>query len=271
MKCIGVRRVLASLRVRHGRPDRPEQGEGVPAGRRSRSVGGGTSNELDVEPAAFARQVDRLAEHDVVSLDTALDRLDAGDRAPSVVLTFDDGFADVYVHAWPLLRERRLPFTIYLATAHVEAPMVWEGSTARGASGTGLSWGQLAEMNESGLCTIGNHTHTHVPAADLTEAELDACTAAIAERLGVPARHFTYPWGIPVPSMEAALRQRFRSASSGLLGRNQPETDRMRLRRVPVRRSDPDAFFAAKLTGPLGPERAYAALVRAAKWAGARG
>lgn len=61
------------------------------------------------------------------------------------------------------------------------------------------------------------------------------------------------------------MRTRFRSASTGLLGHNTPATDRLRLRRVPVRRTDPDTFFAAKLTGALWPERAYATLVGAAK------
>ncbi len=83
--------------------------------------------------------------------------------------------------------------------------------------------------------------------------QLDACTAALEENLGVTPHHFTYPWGVPVPSMEGAMRARFRSASTGHLGRNAPGADRMRLRRVPVRRTDPDRFFAAKLSGGIGP------------------
>lgn len=230
-------------------------------------VGGGTTNELDMEVAAFERQLDVLAEHDVVSLDTALDRLDAGDARPSVVLTFDDGFADVYANAWPLLRERQLPFTIYLATAYLGQTMRWESATAKGTPGRGLSWDQVRRMQDSGLLTLGNHTHHHVRPEHLTEAELDACSDAIFARCGVRPRHFTYPWGIPVPVMEDALRSRFRSASTGELGRNLPGVDLARLYRVPVRRTDPDAFFAAKLTGRLGPETAYASLVDATKWA----
>jgi peptidoglycan/xylan/chitin deacetylase (PgdA/CDA1 family) len=233
-------------------------------------VGGGTADELDLATEAFARQLDLVAAHDVVSLDAALDRLDAGDERPSVVLTFDDGFEDVHRNAWPLLRDRDLPFTVYLASAFVERPMVWEGSTAKGAAGRGLTWDQLAEMVESGLCTIGNHTHRHVRPEVLTEGELDACSEAVQRELGVTPAHFTYPWGVCVPGMEPALRARFRSASTGELGRNLPATDRMRLRRVPVRRTDPDSFFAAKLTGSLAPERAYAAMVQLGKAVGLR-
>ncbi|GAA4125105.1 hypothetical protein GCM10022415_31760 [Knoellia locipacati] len=233
-------------------------------------VGGDTGDELDLATDSFTRQVALLEGHDVLSLDAALDRLDAGDERHSVVLTFDDGFTDVFDNAWPLLREHGLPFTIYLATGFMGETMRWEHSTARGAPGRGLSWRQLEEMLASGLCTVGNHTHRHVRPEELTEHELDACSSAAEAALGVRPRHFTYPWGIAVPAMERALRERFRSASTGELGRNAPDCDRMRLRRVPVRRTDPDEFFAAKLTGRLVPERAYATTVSAAKALGVR-
>ncbi|NLF17271.1 MAG: polysaccharide deacetylase family protein [Lentisphaerae bacterium] len=228
-------------------------------------VGGGTTNELDLDPVDFSRQLDLLANHDVLSLDAALDRLEAGDHTPSFVLTFDDGFADVYDNAWPLLRDRRIPFTIYLATAYMGGIMVWEGATATGEPGRGLSWDQLREMVASGLCTIGNHTHNHVRPEVLTVEELDFCTERITQELGLTPRHFTYPWGIPVHEMEAAMRARFRSASTGKLGRNTSGTNRMDLRRVPVRRTDPPAFFAAKLRGGLPSERTYAGVVCAVK------
>ena len=224
-------------------------------------IGGGTANELDLDPASFKRQLDLLRDHDVLHLDEALDRLDAGDRTASFVLTFDDGFADVYKNAWPLLRDRKIPFTIYLATAYMGETMVWEGATATGKPGRGLTWNQLREMVASGLCTIGNHTHNHVRPEALTEKELDLCTARIEAELGVTPRHFTYPWGIPVPEMEDAMRARFRSASTGNLGRNTSGTNLMELHRVPVRRTDPPAFFAAKLQGNLLPERLYALIV----------
>ena len=233
-------------------------------------VGGGTRDELDVPVEAFRRHLRLLEGHEVVSLDTALDRLDRGDTSPSVVLTFDDGFEDVYRNAWPLLRDQGLPFTVYLASGYVGAPMLWEGSTAQGEAGRGLTWAQLGEMVDSGLCTVGNHTHRHVRPEHVCPEELDECTESVRRHLGTAPRHFTYPWGIPVPAMQDALHARFRSASTGLLGRNLPETDRMQLRRVPVRQSDPDRFFLAKLTGSLTPERMYAGIVRAGKAAGLR-
>lgn len=233
-------------------------------------VGAGSPDERDVSAPAFEAQLDALAGHDVVPLDAALDRLDAGDRRPSVVLTFDDGFADVYEHAWPLLRERRLPFTLYLVAGHVGGTMAWEGSTAR-EPGPALTWDQLGELAASGLCEVANHTYTHARPEALTPAELDRCSAAVEEHLGSRPRHFAYTWGVDVPALHGALRARFRSAATGRLGRNLPDCDRMALRRVPVRRSDPVEFFRAKLAGRLLPERAYGVAVAAAKRLGAGG
>jgi peptidoglycan/xylan/chitin deacetylase (PgdA/CDA1 family) len=231
-------------------------------------VGGGSSDERDLSVAEFEKQVSELSRHDVVSLDVAVDRLEKGDASPSVVLTFDDGFADVYDHAWPILKEHSLPFTIYLATAYVGGTMRWDGSTAK-AAGPGLTWHQLDEMVSSGLCIVANHTHTHARPEKLDPDELDTCNELIEKHLGVKAAHFTYTWGIPVPSMETELRSRFRSASTGQLGRNLPGTDLLRLRRVPVRNTDPIEFFAAKLKGALRAERVYSAIVAGAKRAGA--
>lgn len=233
-------------------------------------VGGGTQDELDLPADRFAAQLDALPAGSVVPLDTALDRLDGFDRTPSVVLTFDDGFADVYDNAWPLLRDRGLPFTLYLASGMVGGTMRWEGSTGTSAGAPALTWDQLAEMHGSGLMTIGNHTRSHARPEALTEDELDAASEDIDKNLGVRPDHFAYTWGVPVPGMEHELRCRFRSAATGTLGRNLPGTDPIRLNRVPVRRTDPTEFFRAKLTGNLGPERAYAKVVRLGKKAGAR-
>ena len=232
-------------------------------------VGGGTLDERDLALTDFEQQAEELTRHDVVSLDTAVDRLESGDASPSVVLTFDDGFADVYDNAWPILKAHGLPFTLYLTTGYVGGTMHWDGSTAK-AAGAGLSWQQLDEMVASELCTVANHTHTHARPENLDVEELDVCNALIEQHLGVTAKHFTYTWGIPVPAMEDALRARFRSASTGHLGRNLPGTDLMRLCRVPIRRTDPIEFFRAKLTGRLRAERAYEKVVTAAKRAGAR-
>ncbi len=233
-------------------------------------VGGGSSDELDLPAPAFAEQVGILGRHEVVGIDDALVRLAAGDTRPCVVLTFDDGFGDVYDNAWPLLREARLPFTLYLATAFLGRRMEWEGSTGRSQGARALTWEQVAEMIEDGLCTPGNHTHHHVPPDRIDEHELDASSDAVESRLGVRPAHFAYPWGVRVPALEPALGLRFRSAVTGAVGRNRPGSHPLLLRRVPVRRTDPIEFFRRKIGSDLVPELAYERAVRVAKAVGLR-
>jgi len=232
-------------------------------------VGGGTPDERDVPIAEFQRHVGRLRDTRVLSLDAALDELAAGDDRPKVVITFDDGFADVATAALPILTEHGLPFTLYLTTAYVGQTMHWDGSTAT-AGGPALTWDQVGALVDSGLCTLGNHTHTHAAPDRLTTDELDRCTAEVRARAGVTPMHFAYPWGVPVPRMDRAVRERFRSAATGEVGRSHPGVDPLHLRRVPVRASDPLPFFEAKISGSLLPEHTYSVLVRAAKGVGLR-
>lgn len=78
--------------------------------------------------ANFVDQAALLArECDVVSLDAALDGLAHGDDHPKVVVTFDDGFADLHDVVWPILANYDLPFTVYLATGFWEAPCSGRG------------------------------------------------------------------------------------------------------------------------------------------------
>lgn len=233
-------------------------------------VGGGSADERDVLSARFREQVSSLADSPVTSMDAAVRKLQGGDVSPSVVLTFDDGFADVYDNAWPVLRDAGLPFTIYVATSFLGRTMHWDGSTAKDVGAPALTWDQLGEMVASGLCTVGNHTHDHVRPQVLVAEQLDRCSSLLEQRIGVRPRHFAYPWGVPVPRMDSALRSRFMTAATGHLGRARPGDDLMRIPRIPVRGSDPLSFFEAKLRGSLVPERVYGALVAAAKRVGAR-
>jgi peptidoglycan/xylan/chitin deacetylase (PgdA/CDA1 family) len=230
-------------------------------------VGGGSGDELDLAERAFVAQLDVLVDggHEVVSIDEAIDRLDAGDDGPTVVLTFDDGFADLRANAFPHLLDRNLPFAVYLAAGLVGGTMTWEGSRASSQGSPALTWEQLSEMQASGLCTVGNHTFGHAGPDVVDVTELDRCSDEIEARLGTRPAHFAWTWGQPVPALLCDVRARFRSAATGALGRNQPGCDLHALARVPVRASDPLSFFRAKLAGALRAERAYATIVGAAK------
>ena len=84
-----------------------------------------------ITSSAFARQLDYLARHyRVVSLDQMIDATD--DLAGTVAITFDDGYADNYLNAWPLLKAREMPATLFMTTGLIGSDEgAWRDRLAR--------------------------------------------------------------------------------------------------------------------------------------------
>lgn len=78
---------------------------------------------------AFAAQLEFLKErYTVVPLDEMVERVHAGRPMPprAVAITFDDGYADNYEHAYRLLRAAGLPATFYVTTGALDGgPPLW--------------------------------------------------------------------------------------------------------------------------------------------------
>jgi peptidoglycan/xylan/chitin deacetylase (PgdA/CDA1 family) len=227
-------------------------------------VGGGSGTEVDLPPEAFDEQMAWLAATGrVVSLADALARLAAGDDravddgAPDegpIVVTFDDGTADLAEVATPILVRHGVPAIVYLATRFVDEGLDFPDD------GTPLSWAAVRDMAATGLVTFGSHTHGHLlldrlPPAEAVD-ELDRSKDLIENHVGAPAHHFAYPKAVAASAeVEPLVRARYRSAA---LGGNRPNpyrgTDVHRLSRTAVQVSDGAAFFVRKARGGMALE-----------------
>lgn len=205
----------------------------------------GLGREMEVSLDVFRRQLDWLAGNgDVVDLETALCRRGEPNSDRLFVLTFDDGYEDVYRHAYPLLRDRGMSFTVYLTTHPVES----REPLAPGA--TPLTWAQLEEMMGSGLMTVGAHTHRHADLRKLDvnaiNEELSSSDDLIERRLGVRPRHFAYPWGLWSDGAETLVSARYASAALSITDSLIESTSLDRLPRIPIQASDRVVFFRQK-------------------------
>ncbi len=138
----------------------------------------------------------------VLPLGEAVRMLREGRRLPprAVVLTFDDGYASVVDTAWPLLRERGWPATLFVVIDGLESAQRfhWDAHEPAHPRHRLATWGQVLEASAEGL-DIGSHTRTHpwlpgLSDADLTR-ELAESRSCLEEMLGREVLSVAYPSG----------------------------------------------------------------------------
>lgn len=113
----------------------------------------------------------------------------------AVVITFDDGYANIFDNGRPILNEFDVPWTLFVATDPIGAE-----------PGRYMSWDQIRTLHEEGV-VIANHStdHSHMPryregeSADerrqrLSETILQA-EQKILDEVGVSYQLFAYPYG----------------------------------------------------------------------------
>lgn len=217
-----------------------------------------TAREIDVPSKLFAWHLTGLRNSGLAaSLHDALSPTTRG----GVVVSFDDGSSDFYRTALPLLREYQVPAVLYLVT----------GDIANRPTDSQLGWDHVRQAVESGLVTIGAHTHTHCNLARATprvaEEEIRTSKQEIEDHLGIPCRHFAYPWAVGSAAADMIVRQLFDSAALYAWRTNRrAKFDPFRLGRTPVMRSDDGLFFKAKLEGRLNAEGLFYRVGRRGPW-----
>lgn len=211
-------------------------------------VGITTGQQMELSVEDFVWQLDWLkTNREVVDLETAVMRWNESEADNLVVLTFDDGYEDTYTTAYPLVRERGFPFTLYVSTEMLES----ECQSTRVRS---LTWEQVQEMLDSGLLTLGAHTHTH---RDLRSCgyeeiryELDVSNDIIKHRTGIFPRHFAYPWGYWTEQAHHVVTQTYETATLGA-PLFEKGFDAHKIFRFPVQLSDGRRWFPHRIRGGL--------------------
>jgi len=126
-----------------------------------------------------------------------------------VVLTFDDGFADFYTSALPILKRYGFAATLYITTGFVGSTSRWLSPLGEGERPM-LTWGQIAEINASGV-ECGAHSSTHPELDTLSPAagrrEVITSKMALEQHLGRPVVTFAYPYGFHSQTVRRLVQQ----------------------------------------------------------------
>jgi len=144
----------------------------------------------DVSPESLERQLKYLRDngYTVIGLDYLADALAQTITLPPkpVVLTFDDGWENQFLHAYPLLKKYNDTATFFIYTHAIDHDLF-------------LSWDQVKTMDDGGM-SIGGHTRTHPYLMQITDPvvlrrEIIGGKSVIENRIGHSIDLFAYPYG----------------------------------------------------------------------------
>lgn len=146
-------------------------------------------------PDSFVRGLDLvLAAFEPVALESLLSpdgRVCRPDR-PAVLMTFDDGYADLLDAAVPALAERAVPAVFFVCTRLL-------GRSSAEPRHNYLSWPECADLLAAGH-VIGSHGCTHRQLTGLGTAEIEEEVAGslgnLRRRLGLDRAVYAYPYGL---------------------------------------------------------------------------
>jgi peptidoglycan/xylan/chitin deacetylase (PgdA/CDA1 family) len=155
----------------------------------------------------------------------------------TVVITFDDGFADFTEHALPVLQRYELRSTMYVVTGCVGSTSTWLESVGEGDRPM-LGWSDLEALGAAGV-EIGAHTHSHpqldIISRDAAWEEIRRSRGVLEDRLGHEVPSFAYPFGFHGPRIRALVeRAGFTSACAVKDALSGPGDDPFAIARVIV-------------------------------------
>jgi len=217
--------------------------------------------EISVTLANFKWQMDYLQKKhfEVITMDEAESKIrNKNIKGKYVVLTFDDGYEDFYINAFPIIKQHEFPSIIYVVPGYVESSRVFWWDHDIGKSSL-LKWDQLLELNKSGLVDLGSHTMNHYDlnkiGGHLLVDEMRISKQIMESKLNKGVKHFAYPRGIFSVQAEEAAKVFYETGVLIFDGQNitpSCNTDHlMKLKRIPVQRSDGKYLFIARIKGWL--------------------
>ena len=193
---------------------------------------------LYLSPRLFAKQMRELREAGY----TSGSLLDCGKQKknddPSIVVTFDDGYTNVFENAVEPLAQAGFKAIQFLLPDLLGKCNEWDLPSGEVREPL-MDVAQVREWLAAGH-EIGSHTLTHPFLTrlpwDVAREEISASKKKLEDLFGRPIEHFCYPYGDWNPAVrDLVMEAGYRTACTVDFGINTPETPRLELKRITAR------------------------------------
>ncbi|KXF77391.1 polysaccharide deacetylase [Paramesorhizobium deserti] len=204
-----------------------------------------------VHPDAFRRQMAWLKRlgYRGLSLRDALPYIEGSKTGKVAVITFDDGFRDVYENALPVLQEYGFTATNFFVAGQIGGQNAWDIPIGV-APAPCMSASQMREWAALGH-EVGSHTldHVHLPDVPPKEArrQIGQSRDMLQDMLGMPVTSFAYPYGDENTNIRTVVREAgYTHATTTERRKARPVDDDLGLPRLTIRRNDTWLHFLKK-------------------------
>jgi len=142
----------------------------------------------NIQMEVFLKQLDMIEQMNIKFIDPKdfRQKLSENKRERKILLTVDDGLLSFYKNAWPVLREKKIPFILFVNTREV-------------GSYNYMNWDQIIEISNSDIVEIGNHSHCHEYLVDespeFIKKDILKSIEIFEKKLGKNSEFFSYPFG----------------------------------------------------------------------------
>lgn len=159
--------------------------------------------QLSVSKLNFQKHVEWLTHNTrVVPLATLVQNLMHNIVSPRLVsITFDDGYADNYRIALPILQAYNVPATFFVTTGKIgdTKPFYWDLMTKPEDQGRPLTKKELIRLSTNLLVEIGSHSMSHPRFSAISSAdkkkEIARSKKLLEGVVGKAIKGFSYPFG----------------------------------------------------------------------------
>lgn len=206
----------------------------------------GNGDELVTPTAKFKEQMKYLKDngYSTLSMEELYGYIKNGNKIPEkpIVITFDDGYKNNYINAYPVLKEYGFKGTIFVITSMVDKVQLY------------LTREQIAELSKNNI-DIASHTVNHenlnATSKENTVKTLKESKEFLEKIINKKVEYIAYPFGNYDDATIKSLKEAgYKMAFTTEKGWSKGKTDEYKVKRVYVNGNSDMNVFKERLTNP---------------------